>query len=398
MAKAKKKRRVIQSHSIGALKEAAAKNFGVEGAYVGSEHGKYFRGIPFQSIALEYLFGSNMLILGMTYGISGPPQSFKSALALEFIRLLLSYGGSGFHVETEGRKISAPMLEAILGKHIDDVVMRPVDSVEKAQDALTWAVDFEKTSFPDKNNLLALAIDSLSGAATEERAESIAKEGHAKRDFSSEALYWSKWLNTYGSKLAGWPMALFIVNHEKPKMEDKTGHGKTITGGWAQQFYATTYLSVRRVGENRGATHTITALSIKSSKNSFGEYNRKILVPFIYGHKGVTMTFDWGHAAAQMLLDNAAKVKEFLEVKSSSPSMTAQTRTFSCKQLGVTQVSGEEFGLALQAQPELLEQLRSAPLGITRYKLFEGAMPDSIGEKVETAECGPDDTMDDIDP
>jgi hypothetical protein len=378
------------SDSMEGLALALREKYGTDGICDGREHGEYFRGLPFQSLALEHLFGSDKLILGMVYGIAGPPQSFKSALMLDFSRMLTAWGGGAVLVETEGRKISPAMIEDLFGGYTKQLLIRPVQSVDAAQDTLTNVLHWEKTNCPNRDNLLGLMVDSLIGSATEERKTKIDKEGSAQRDYSSEALLWSYWLKSKASTLSGWPVVFMYVAHEKPKVGDTGGHGHSVTraGGHAPEFYAATYLSVKRIKESKGAGQTVTQIQIRTVKNSFGEFNRRIDATFVYDfrQRPARMYFDWGHATVQLLVEHKPRVSDIIEVTAHGDSMTGLTRSFTCKKLGMKNVSGAELGAAIQADEKLMEDLRCV-LGIRHYKQWEGAMPVPMSRPVEESEC-----------
>ena len=376
--KARKKKDVerVKSDYFQSIQEAAKQKFGDKGGYNASLHRDGFVGVPLPALAMEYLLGMDSLVLGMVYGIAGPPQSFKSALALELaFRTIVMHDNGAFLVETEGRKISPAMIESLYGEFINHVHIFPEVSVEAAQDKLTWVIKEFREKKPE-NALLALILDSLSGVATEERRGKIMKEGHAQRDYSSEALYWTSWFKSVASELAGCPIALFFVNHEKQKVDGGNAHSKSRPGGIDQEFRSAAYISMQRAGENKGADVTVTALKLRTCKQSLGEYNRRINLPFVYKTAGQKMWFDWGHADADLLVAHKERVKDAAVVTASTASMTALTRTFSCKQLGVTRVSGADFGLALNdpTNAELVSNLRDL-LGITKYERWDGLMP-----------------------
>jgi hypothetical protein len=371
------------------LLHGAQQQFGESSVYSGEVLSERHIGLPLQSLALEYLFGSDKLILGKSYGIAGPPESFKSSLQLDFMRHICSFTGSGYLVESEGEKISAPLAKSMCGQMSQRITIHPVDSVDEAQRALTFAIEYGKKNFPDRNFLIAIGLDSLSGSSTEERGDKIRKEGAAQRDYSSEALLWTQWLKTYASKIAGWPITLMYVNHEKPKIDGQTSHEKTKSGGLAQDFHATVYLSIRRIKESRGATCTLTWLRLRSEKNSFGEHRRAIDTLFVYDHSGPTakMYFDWDHATAELLVQHKNAVKDIIEVTASTENMAALTRSFSCRQLGLTAVPGVELGTAVHSNEELLSDLRRR-LGINSYGMWTGAMP------IPTVNAVPNDSVD----
>jgi len=387
--------------SMAGLALALKQKYGAEGVCLGKEHGEYFRGVPLQSLALEYLFGSDKLILGMTYGISGPPQSFKSALMLDFGRMLSSWGGGALLVETEGRKISPAMLEDLFGDQIEKLLMRPVQSVDAAQETLTEVLRWEKETYPKREKLIGLMVDSLVGSSTDERKRKVDEVGSAQKDYSSEALMWAQWLKTKASEFSGWPIVLMYVAHEKPKVGDTSGHGHAVTrgGGSAPEFHSATCLSVRRTGESKGAGQTITRINIKTVKNSFGEFNRRVDVPFVYdfSEEPAKMYFDWGHATVQVLIEQQSRVNDIIQITQHGDSMTGLTRTFTCKRMGMKGVTGYELGNAIYADAELMADLRRV-LGIRTYTQWEGAMPvpttcvvEDDSDVVDLSEIPPDD-------
>lgn len=377
MGRRKKAIRAEKAEGLSGLQEAAAKKWGSAGPlYTGAHADRRQVGVPLQSLSLEYLLGWDKLLVGKVYGISGPPQSFKSALMLDFGRQLASMNGEIFEVETEGEKISPELLQSIFGEYANRILLRPVVSVDKAQESLTWFLEWVQKQYPEKTQLFGAFIDSLMGSATEERAGKIFKEGYAQKDFASEALMWTNWLKVVSSNAASWPIVYMYVNHEKPKINDKTGYMKNRPGGSAQEFHATVYLSVHRVKEHKGSTRTVTQINIRVIKHSFGEANRSVSTLFVYdfSDEKPKLFFDWEHSTAQLLIEHKTRVKHLLEVTSPSDNMTNLNRVFSCKQLGLVGVSGTELGAAVHSNHQLMAELRKA-FRITAHDLWDGYLP-----------------------
>jgi hypothetical protein len=367
------------------LQDSARKEYGDDGAYSIREHQNLFTGVPLPSLSFEYLFGSDVLVLGMVYGIAGAPQSFKSALALSLcLETVIKHGGGGALCETEGRKISAPMVGSIFKGYEDSLIMRNVDSVEKAQDYLTWLIDKVQKE-TNRDQMMGLILDSLSGPATEESIKKIRKEGHASRDYSSEALYWTAWFKSMTNSLAGWPIALFFVNHEKQKVDGGNAHVKSRPGGIDQEFRSAVYTSVRRGKENKSATKTITELNLRTCKNSLGEFNRRIVLPFVYDREENSMGFDYVHSDAHLLVEHRERIKDVVNVTTTADSVTSVTRLFSCKELGLVKVKPDELMKALRSQDDLMEAIRRK-LGINPYKKWKGIMPSVGSSPVEANE------------
>jgi len=377
MGRRKKAVTAEKAEGLSGLQDAAARKWGSTGPlYTGEQANTRQVGVPLQSLALEYLLGWDKLLVGKVYGISGPPQSFKSALMLDFGRQLAGMNGEIFEVETEGQKISPELIKSIYGAYANRILIRPVVSVDKAQESLTWFLEWVQKEYPEKNRLFGAFIDSLMGSATEERSAKIFKEGYAQKDFASEALMWTNWLKVISSNASSWPIVYMYVNHEKPKINDKTGHMKNRPGGSAQEFHATVYFSVHRVKEHKGSSQTVTQINIRVIKHSFGETNRSISTVFVYdfSEEKPRLFFDWGHTTAHLLFEQRSRVKGICEVTSPSENMTNLNRTFSCKELNMTGVTGAELGAAIHSNTQLMAELRKV-FRITSYDLWDGYLP-----------------------
>ena len=374
--KAKKKKGAgpAQPASIMAAYRAVATKKMGPGSYSGADHKDRQVGVPLPSLALEYLLGSNVLYLGAAFGLAGPSQSFKSALALELGKIIASRGGLNFLSETEGGKISAPMMSAIYGGLIERLDIRLAQSVEEAQQYLSFTAGYLKNTFPDRDQLAGIFLDSLNGPAASERSEKIEKDGYASRDFPIEAMLWSKWFQSFVPKLTGWPITMIFVNHKKLDITNPKSFRHP--GGDAQDFYSTVYMHVARVRTNDGADTIVNHIRVATVKHSFMPPGRRIDLPFVLDKQTTQMGFDWGHSTAALLVDEkrAPALKDIIKVTTSSKSMTALTRTFSCKRLKMNSVSGAELGAAVHADEELMDELRAA-LYIHMNDVWDGMMP-----------------------
>lgn len=371
---AKKKKETAKKASImDAFTDAAQKALGPGALYQQLGDKTRHVGLPLPSFSFEYLLGSNVLWLGASYGLAGPTQSFKSSLAMELMRSVLQSGGQGITVETEGGKISEKMIESLLGKLRDGHRLMPVETVEGAQDAMTFVLKWFKKQYPKRDALLALMLDSLFGAAGEEKQKMIEKQGHGSRAFPVEALLWAQWLQVNSPRLRGWPIILMFVNHLKKQME---GDSWRHPGGDAQDFHSTVYMHVARAGSYEGADSAITKIAVKTAKHSYFLPGRKIFVPYVFDKVANNLYFDWGHSTADLLVSELVPttVKDALKITSTGKSMTALSRTFSCKELDMKDVSGKELGDAIHASPEIMARLRDAGK-INMYDIWDGVMP-----------------------
>lgn len=359
------------------LLASAEKQFGNDHLYIASEHEKRATGLPFPSLALEYLFRSNVLYLGSIYGLAGPPASFKSSLGLEFAKMLCKAGGGTALVETEGGKISPGIIKSIVGEYSDRLLMYLAEDIESAQERLSHFISWVQKQ--GKGQLFGLFLDSLFGSGGQETAEKLAKEGHAGRTFPVSALLWSQWFQVWAPKLVGWPIIMVFVNHQKRDIDSQVRSSYRHPGGDAQEFYATVYMHVRHIRTNDGATQRVSQLELRTVKHSFEPSGQRINIPFILDKSKTPATayFDWNHATADLLADTSKcpHIQDILKVTTTNKSMTALTRRFSCKQLGLKEVSGSVLGEAIQQDAELLRQLRPI-LGIAEHEIWSGYMPD----------------------
>jgi len=368
---------------------AAEKKFGTKHMYAASQHTQRYVGLPLPALALEYMLRSNVLYLGSVYGLAGPPGSFKSSLGLEFARIICAANGTGALTETEGGKISPDIVQSILGQFSNRLTMKLVDNVEDAQAFMTFLVEWYQDKYPDKTQLYGFFLDSLFGSAGREKKDKIVKEGFAGRSFPVEALLWSQWLQAFAPKFVGWPMIMVFVNHQKQDIDSRFKGSYRHPGGDAQEFYATVYMHVKKIKVNEGADQRINHLEIRTVKHSFAPEDRRINVPFVVDKltEPPNLFFDWGHATADLLSDSkkCPNIADIVNVTMSTASMTALTRTFSCKQLGLKDVSGNVLGMAVHQNIELMAQLRKA-LDIRIHDIWAGYMPAAISEKRELAE------------
>lgn len=373
----RKKKVVVEATDAGsvmaAMVAAAEKQFGAGHMYIADQHAKRQIGLPLPSLALEYALYSNVLYLGSVYGIAGPPASYKSSLGLEFAKLICKANGNATLTETEGGKISSSIVQAILGEYSKRLLMKMVTSVEDAQAFMTSMIEWGQSTFPERNQLIGYFLDSLNGSGGKEKHEKMLEEGYASRNFPVEALLWTSWLQTFSSRFIGWPMVLVFVNHQKADINNTNAYRHP--GGVAQEFYATVYMHVRRLRVNDGATQRVSQVELRIVKHSFEPEGRRIEIPFVMDktQQPNRLYFDWGHATAHLLSDKtiSGTIGDIINVTTTSNSMTALTRRFSCKQLGLKEVTGEQLGIAIQQDDKLMADLRKA-LGIQVNEIWSG--------------------------
>lgn len=333
------------------------------------------RGVPAPGLALRYIFNSHIIPFGKILGLAGPKASMKSAFGFSLGALAAEWGG-GFHlVETEDKLNEYFMYSFFKPEHRNRISVDYVKTVEEAQ-ACTLAVIKKYKKSAEKNPFpLVLGIDSLAGSDTEGAYAKMDKSGHAERTFPEAPLLYSPFFKKLSSDLAGYDILLYFTNHLKEKpAEPGGGFGKQYTkqGGVAQDFHAAQYLYMNKVGNIDLVSRRGKLIQIKAEKCGLGPDNRKIQVPVIWENIRLKpedepwqYTFwDWGDATAKLLAEGTKvtlpkSVQAQLDVKCSA-------NRYSSKELGLSGLSGTEFGNAVMENEEYVEEFRKT-LGYKKW-------------------------------
>jgi len=347
-------------------------------------------GLPLRSLALEHLLGRDTLPLGGIIGLAGPPMSFKSTLALDLSRIVLEAGGSVARCDTEGGKIAPAVIASTLGAFTDRVMIFQTQSVEEVHEEIDEVVALFRRSCSKKDEPLAIILDSLAGAAAEDRIDNIHERGHATRGYPHEAALWNKWLPWIAREIEGWPIVLILVNHSK---DDLSG-GIRYPGGREQVLRAQASLHILPASLVERPDRQHHRLAIAAVKPRRGPDVATIDLPIITDRSSTTpIHILWNTAAAALLADNHAdpRLRGVIEVTSNSGWASDPARTFSCAEFDLVNVSGEEMGAAVHADASLMEKLRAA-FGIARTPVWnaDGGGAEERIEQDSGTGIGPD--------
>ena len=388
----------VRSGLMAHLHAAEISRFGPGGAFAASGDPCLPIGIPLPSLALEVLLGTTALQLGRIFGIAGPPQSFKSMLALELSRIVAAHGGIVPLVETEGGKISPGIVDSIYGKFADHLDIRCVTSVERAQEALSFAVDWLKDRCPDRNVLLALVLDSLNGCASDVRHKSIAEKGHACRDYPIEALLWNRFISDIVDQISGSPIILVLTNHLKKAITNDAASRLHLPGGDAQLLYTAAYVQLQRGKQVEGPTRIVTRLVATRIKPVPAGGLPVLEVPVVVDlEDGGRIFFDWPSAVAHLLSQPLVYpgLRDVVDVSATGRSIVSPRRRFTSKRLGLVAASASELAAAVQGDQVLMDELRSV-LGVVKLAEWSGSLPqgDAICDLPERAAASDDNAPD----
>lgn len=310
-------------------------------------------GLPLKHYCLQYLFGSTGLRYGGFYMCAGKPKSCKSPFVFDLAHRCCEMDGLSFVYELEG-KMSPTLVSSMLYDHPewaeDGGTFKIVKgmTLDDAEKHLTKKVlaTFKKMGAYDTP--LLIDWDSISGAAMTDVVEKIEKEGTAGKGYYDKS-HIMKYLTENWSVLVGNLPVIFVgVLQEKQKAADTFGKQpeKSYGGGDSQLFKAGTLLTFQQIGKLDNGKR----IRIRTELNGFADA-RQIETTFVWDQFGSLETDSQGHrwtwADATALCLAAPKIvgelRDIVDVKRSDKGLVT------CKQLGVTSVSPEEFEAALFA-------------------------------------------------
>ena len=387
---------------MSALLTAAQDKYGQTGCFVASDWGKYQWGIPLPNLMMERMFGLNVVPYPAIMEFAGPPHSAKSAMLQYMFDVFLQQGFNAAMLETEGGKVSATLMESILKERLQRLVMYPkCGTQEEWQDKMTMTLKAYRKAYAEsvkakeKNPELRLeepllmGLDSLGAAPSMESVKSVdTAGGHSDRSFPVEALKNGRYFSQLPTRMRDLPITLIYTNHETHKIEEG-GFGqkgpveKTSKGGANPDFFAShRFFFAPTTKQEEVVKNTYQQmLKFETYKNSF---NRKCGITSVLmqwteyinpdtGEMSQTTRFLWEDALARFLAPkdgigynyDRKEVAKFLTV------IRVSDTKFSCKEIGLKEVSGQVIGETIESNPELKAKLRSY-MGIKSMNVYNG--------------------------
>lgn len=344
-------------------------------------------GIPFPSLAIEFLFGVNVLPLGRSGMVVGLPGTCKSALTFEMARWFRICQGCSTLLENED-KYSEGLAVSILG--YDDPYAMGVcpchyleDWQEKSQyffQAMKEQMIGNKTKKikgTGRTWPYLQILDSLSGKLSLETADKIESEGSANRSHPVEALKNSLFLKKVAGDMTGYPFFFVFTNHLKPSKDASGNIIRNKAGGKAADFGASFELEMRRIKPIEKAKQEGLMLEIRCYKNGMGSTFRRIQTDILWwyekdekGELKQHTVWDWYGATVNLIVTCKTRRDELREIVDV---VKINNNKFYSKRLGVPKdkpVSKSKLGELIQADESLLSQLRDF-FGIINRKVFK---------------------------
>ena len=339
------------------------------------------RGLPLlNNLPLQYVLGTDVLVLGRCINVIGPWMSGKTQFAWYIAKLFMEFPGFIFWIETES-KPSREQIKAILQKDMEVierfVIANPTKTIENVLQKLQiCASEFSKVK-PEKGEKklpLLIMIDSLAGVTSVENVEAMEKDGVAGVGFGAArvASAITEQMKAFVPKyLADNPILLLTTNHEKTKIPEpgsfsRGGPGRTTgSGGDHKDFAATwTLRMVKGNRETRKTSATSTFFWITAVKNQMGMDGNKLVVPvytYVRDNQKV-IEYDWDYSLVNLLgIDGPFAqdaVKEIIDFQRTGLKCTSTT-------LGVKDpIHPTELGKMIHADETIARNLQNL-MGIT---------------------------------
>jgi RecA/RadA recombinase len=372
--------------------DEARKKFGDGAALTGSSSEFNITGIELPALCLRYLLNYNILPMSRIIGVAGAPASFKSSFGFEVLRWFMEIGGYTQLVETENKAADTKgFMGSFIGYgNLPKVKLDSVDSIEDAQDRLSFMLSYYKDKCPKRDVPFCIVVDSLTGAPTRELMAMIDKTGHVERHYPACAYLWTFYLKKLSSDLIGMPITAIFTNHLKDKLQETSfafaEKPKSKQGGVAQDFHSTHYLYFQRISDIRQANRQGALVSIKAEKCGTGPRGRKIEVPVLWtfdkgedGNPVQRTVWDWHAATARLLVSKhiSTKEKEAIDVECASNAYTS-------KRLGLKNVSDTEMGQAVFEDKAYLKDICDA-MGVGAGRPWESPVKPKTKKKKDKA-------------
>ena len=271
------------------------------GGAVGEADEQSIYGIRLPYFCLRYLFASDVLPCGSSYLLAGPTGSCKTALLLEFCRLILADGGGAFVQHTED-KWPDTLPWSLMGELCRR--LRVTTDVRVAQE---WMKVFKSLlrdqlrKEPLCRMPIVLGLDSIAGAQGGDESKFITKEGAPRRNFSEVARLLKEYMPDFGKWLRETSALAIFVQHMK---FDSDGN-PLIPGGSSKDFHSSyiLHLSGSRKKVEPDKTGQIS-FWLKIAKDSYGPGGAAIdpTMSWSYDEEGRQLTrFNWPELSVNII-------------------------------------------------------------------------------------------------
>lgn len=364
----------LQPVAITAQQRKKAEKAGVSIASM-AEADRYFGGPPLNSIALEYLLCSNVLLLSRLYHIFGEEKNGKSTLAVDWMkRFFLDLGGDALLVETEN-KLNVPLFRRMLQGDYDKMQQARTTALEPAQTAMTaFAKSIKANTLKKRAVMGCVDVDSVR-VLSEGTVEATEAQGSATRNYAIEAALWRTYLGTFMNLIQDMPVALIMVNHAREEAIEGTAAKQLgCGGGKAIKYYESYRILVKTIKRIDQVKSSRSVLQLVTKSNTNGPCNRKIFPEIVY--RDVTadvpeaVYIDWSAADAELLISDRIQTTALKNEEVCAVRACTEKGLYTDEILGLKKVPIEEIVAALYADEARLAKFREIHQ-IARYKTLD---------------------------
>lgn len=355
---------------------------------VGEDSDQYCYGLPIPSLAFQYVLQSDVLPFEKLIYMAGEPASNKSSFAFELARWVINAGGFARLNETE-RKFNPDLASALLGNVTDrQWQIRFCEKLEEWQTLLWDDVKLyrkftESTGKRGKSSIpkfpACMIIDSLTGVTTEGGIDAVDKQeaGKLQAQGMRDANVISRWLQSIN--FTGLPWYVIFIRHEKANITESFGYGNRVRtpGGVANDYFASYDFRFKVIKRHRdqGTKYGYNLVEVKCHKNAFGINGLKFAIRMSWtavdtgSEQGPVnvIKWEWDLATAQFLANfDKEDIKDICHVVDTG---SVNNPIFSCRQLGLKEVTADDLCLALRQESTIFTALQNY-LNIHRRKVF----------------------------
>lgn len=349
-------------------------------------------------LPLQYMFATNILPLHRVFLVTGPESSGKTALCLEFARMVMNAGGPVFYWDTEN-KFSDTLNESLfhdvpnwksLWKYKECEVM---DTWTQGIIKLCRGLRGQKYRFP-----VMIIVDSFMGVLTQDHLDKVFTQGDvASRSYSEESLKASKLMRFLSGVLPHVPVVCFFTNHILTNLGEMHDKGRK-PGGKSQCYRCVSELKLNKLSDKSLKRNGFRVKAVLA-KSGTGPDDRKIEVRFTWkGVDGVQVSsWNWMRATCDMLSSmDAEELGDVVKVE-----YGASGRWY-CAQASDKQMYPEDLGREIHNNEQLMSSIQKqlcirkrAVLG-KEWSDFDLGGLNTEEEKASSADEDDFDSMDDM--
>lgn len=357
-------------------------------------------GVPSPSLALSYGMASNVIPLSRVIHLAGKTGSFKTALMIDFKRMLLELAELGLasgiplipgtHLYNENEnKLAADYIWSLFEHRTE---YEGVFSMETTRFMDDWMANMtgrvrEWDKLFDKENggpgwcvPLSLSVDSLVGTAPREMFDKVMKAGSPDRSFPLAANLLTQFSSMIPGLIGRRPIWFMATNHLKEFTDARSGMMlERVPGGRAFQHHESIELRMSKVQDVAHAKLPGADVKIKFHKNCLGDSKRSIVVGIRWtydldenGEKRQWTMWDWPTASIDLLEWIKSKRPDLSEKISKHLDLNVSSRRVWSSALGIPKtdkVTMHEAGCILEENAGILDAIMPI-LGIRSGRFF----------------------------